>query len=55
MNDEIAREFGFDNAAEFHKMVAAVNLSTYERRAAFTHWQHEDGTKAGLTKLLASE
>jgi hypothetical protein len=51
MNDETAQSFGFADIAEFNRMIAAVDLSTPEKRAAFKSWQDEDGTKTGLVKL----
>jgi hypothetical protein len=51
MNDEIARQFGFSNAAEFHYMVANADISTPERLAAFKRWQEDDGSKDGLARL----
>lgn len=51
MNEEIAKQLGFDSAAEFHKMVAAVDLTTADRFSAFVHWQQSDGTKQGLARL----
>lgn len=50
MNDEIAKELGFESAAEFFKMVADVDL-TGDGLAAFKQWQDNDGTKQGLLVL----
>lgn len=44
-------QLGFESAAEFHRMVADVDLSSTERIAAFKHWQEHDGTKQGLMCL----
>lgn len=49
--DEIARFNGFENEQEFHRLVAAVDISTPEKLARFTRWQEEDGTKEGLVRL----
>lgn len=51
MNDEIARQLGFNDAAEFHRMVASVDLSDASKLAAFKRWQEDDGTKDGLAAL----
>ena len=51
MLNNIAREFGFEDAKEFNRLVASLDLSTGERLQAFKEWQHNDGTKAGLLKL----
>ncbi len=51
MNDTIAQALGFQNVAEFNRMVAAVDLSTPERLAAFRRWQDNDGSKDGLQQL----
>jgi len=49
--DLLFKQAGFDSAAEFHRMVASVDLSTPDRFAAFKRWQEEDGTKQGLSLL----
>lgn len=51
MNDEIAKAMGFTSAEEFHRMVAAADISTVPRAAAFKAWQENDGTKEGLARL----
>jgi hypothetical protein len=51
--EETARELGFENEKEMHRLVASVDLSTPEKIAAFKKWQFEDGTKDGLIKLPA--
>lgn len=48
MNDDIAKALGFANAAEFHRMVASVDIAEPGRAAAFKRWQDEDGSKDGL-------
>ena len=56
MTDAICQELGFADAREFHSMVAAVDITTPEKRRAFALWQEDDGTKEGLSKLaVASE
>lgn len=45
------KECGFESEGEFHRMVAAADLGTPERLAAFKRWQMDDGTKAGLAAL----
>lgn len=52
---ELAKEFGFESAEEMNRMIARVDLSTTEKAEAFRKWQGEDGTKAGLEKLLPFE
>jgi hypothetical protein len=51
MNDDIAKQLGFADASEFHRMVAAVDISRPSKVAAFKRWQDEDGTKDGLAAL----
>lgn len=46
-------EKGFKDLAEFHSMVAKVDLGLVGL-ANFRKWQYEDGTKEGLQKLLAA-
>jgi hypothetical protein len=53
MMDEVARDLGFDDAADMHRCVAAVDLTTPARLAAFVAWRDDDGTKAGLLALAA--
>jgi hypothetical protein len=54
MNDDVAQALGFVNAAEFHRIVAAVDLSKPSLMAAFKRWQDDDGTKNGLVQLSAA-
>ena len=54
MDEEIPKALGFESAAEFHRMIAAVGLSTTDRISAFKRWQNDDGRKAGLNKLPVS-
>jgi hypothetical protein len=52
MNDDTElKELGFESSAEFHKMVASVDLSSLAKIQDFKRWQNDDGTKAGLLKL----
>lgn len=53
--EDILKAHGFASQQEFSSMVARARLSTPEERAAFKAWQEEDGTKAGLQKLLIPE
>lgn len=50
---EFVKGFGFKDGAEFHSMVARLDISTPERLDAFRRWQMEDGTKAGLERLTS--
>jgi hypothetical protein len=54
MTDEIAVQLGFEDAAEFFRMVAAVDLSSPAKLSEFKRWQESDGTKAGLNNLAAN-
>jgi len=45
---------GFASLEEFSLLVASVDLRTGERFAAFKEWQENDGTKAGLLRLLGN-
>ena len=49
--DELFKQVGFESEIEFHRLVAAADLSTPEKVQAFKAWQNNDGTKAGLLKL----
>jgi len=49
--DGVAKSLGFEDAAELHRLVAAADLSTPAKLAAFKVWQDQDGTKAGLLAL----
>lgn len=51
MNDQIAQSLGFDDAAEFNKLVAGVDMTTPEKLADFKAWQEDDGTKEGILEL----
>lgn len=50
--DAFTQAAGFANAGEMHQLVSSVKLNTPNRREAFERWKQEDGTKAGLLKLL---
>lgn len=50
----VARSCGFEDAAELRKMVISVDLRG-EGLARFKAWQHGDGTKAGLDRLLVEQ
>jgi len=49
--EEIVKQYGFDSLTEFHKMVAAIDLSTMDDKISFRVWKDFDGTKEGLLKL----
>ena len=49
--EQILKLQGFESAAEFHTMIADVDISTIEKMASFKEWQDKDGTKTGLLKL----
>lgn len=51
MTDAMAQSLGFKDAAEFHQLVAAANISSEWKLAAFKKWQTTDGTKNGLLTL----
>jgi hypothetical protein len=53
--ESTVKQFGFDNAADFHKHVAAVDLSTPDKFKQFKAWQFLDGSKEGLLKLPVRE
>lgn len=46
---------GFEDEQEFFRMVSNVRLTHLGDLDAFKRWQHDDGTKAGLTKLPVRE
>lgn len=46
-------KYGFANEEQFHRMIASVDLEKHG--AAFQIWREEDGTKAGLVALGATE
>jgi len=46
--EEVVKKLGFASEAEFHQMVASVPKVD----AAFIAWRDNDGTKAGLLKIL---
>lgn len=50
-DDVIARAQGFDDAKDLFACIAAVDISTPQKRADFKAWQGFDGTKAGLLAL----
>lgn len=50
--EEVAKINGFESVSELHSMVAKVDLSSSDKIIKFKNWQHQDGTKAGLLKLL---
>ena len=50
--EAVTNDFGFDSMQEFNRMVCKVDVRTRGKVAAFRDWQHDDGTKTGLTHLL---
>lgn len=50
--DDVARVNGFENEVDLHRHVVRVDLSTPQKIAAFKTWQHDDGSKDGILKLL---
>ena len=50
--DDVFKDMGFADQAEFSRMVASVKLSTVGWYEAFRRWQYEDGTRKGLQALL---
>jgi len=50
--EKIIIENGFESIKEFNNLVSNANISTPEKVKAFRKWQLEDGTKAGLLKLI---
>lgn len=49
--EKCVMEHGFESMQEFNSLVAAADIGTPERMAAFLQWRNHDGTKAGLLKL----
>ncbi len=52
--EEIIKTMGFQNMAEFNRLVASADLSTPQRLLDFKKWQTDDGSKDGLMKLQVS-
>ena len=52
---DLVRALGFADEADFHRLVASADISTPEKMKAFRKWQEEDGSKAGLLALAATE
>lgn len=50
--EEAVLENGFTSPDEFFSMVAKVDLTSAEKLQQFKTWQNNDGTKAGLEKLI---
>ena len=53
--EKLVKAHGFENADEFHRLVASVDLSTKEKLFNFNVWREYDGSKAGLLKILPEE
>lgn len=49
--EQFVKEKGFKSLAEFHTLVARIDITTPERIKIFKNWQHNDGTKEGLLKI----
>jgi len=43
---------GFANVVEFNSMVASVNMTTPQNRVRLRMWQEQDGTHAGLERVI---
>jgi hypothetical protein len=50
--EELVKANGFTSEKEFHSMVASVPLTSPGARGLFTAWQDNNGTKAGLQKII---
>jgi hypothetical protein len=50
--EQLAKSYGFTNRAELDNMVTMIDMSTAEKLQAFNVWRENDGSKAGLVKLL---
>lgn len=53
--DELAKAMGFDDEAEFHRMIAAVDLDDLATSYMFLRWKQHDGSRAGLALLKTKE
>ena len=51
LTDELIRRYGFDDLAEFHRMISHCDLSSDDKYTAFKNWQLNDGSKESLMKL----
>lgn len=49
--EKLAKELGFNNVQEMHKLIANVPLTNTEELKAFEEWKKNDGTKEGILKL----
>ena len=49
--EELVKELGFKDLDEYHKLVANVDLSSFEKIRAFNNWKNNDGSKEGILKL----
>ena len=52
MDEDFLIELGFSSRNEFDSLVCMVPVVTKEEKKRFREWQENDGTKAGLIKLL---
>lgn len=52
MFDTVAKDNGFVNGSELLELVAKVSFSESWKRLAFDGWKKNDGTKAGLLRLI---
>lgn len=46
------KDQGFSSFAEMDNLISLVDVSTPENIAELKRWQHDDGSKAGLLKLI---
>jgi hypothetical protein len=53
--EDLIKELGFESVQEYHRLVASADLSTAEKLKAFEAWKNEDGSKAGLLKLITKQ
>lgn len=49
---ELVVKLGFTDEREFHRMVSSADISTPAKYGRFRYWQDQDGSKAGLERLL---
>lgn len=50
--EEAMERHGFANVVEFNSMVASVNMTTPQNRVRLRMWQEQDGSKAGLERVI---
>ena len=47
----VAKQNGFEDEGEFHRLVSEADVSTPGKVFLFKEWQLTDGSKEGLLKL----